>query len=167
MDSLEINLDKTESDRICELITGYVSKFKKIDSIDCIYYTAYQHTYNGMPGKPIIALTLVTTNVDDEILRSEVDNINNGEGVKYVDASKNIPVVIRISNAKNYKFEISNNEELRKVNKIYNSMILFDRHGIYSRLQRNEINKKLIDNSGIVNPNIVKIPKLSIVKMTH
>ena len=92
MDSLEINLDKTESDRICELIAGYVSKFKKFDSIDCIYYTAYQHTYNGIPGKPIIALTLVTTNVDNEILRSEVDNINNGEGVKFnvLDANKNV-----------------------------------------------------------------------------
>ncbi|MBR1377128.1 MAG: hypothetical protein IJ565_04900 [Bacilli bacterium] len=133
MDVTKIKLDDKSLDKVCETITSYVSEFSKQSGTDCIYYAPYQHNYHGCYGNPIIALTILSNNIDDN-LRKRVEELNNGATLKH-NAGAGARVIIRLDDSIDYAFNPTNERNNKKLSRLYNSSILYDRAGIYTRLQ--------------------------------
>lgn len=160
-DLMTVKIDDNECNELSDLISEYVTRFRKNNSVECIYYTPYMHTYHGCTGRPIIAVTLVTNDMENKDLKYMVDKVNHGKLVK-ANESTGIPVVIRISDASNYAMEPTTEEKLSKLSRICNSTILYDKTGVYSIMKVSESSKKVLSKSTKYNPNIARIePKIN------
>ena len=159
-DLMTLNLNEEECNELSDIISDYVMQFRKTKSVECIYYTPYMHTYHGCNGRPIIALTLVSNDMENKNLKYMVDKVNDHKIVKSTEC-KGIPVIVRISDSHNYSLEPTTEEKIKKLSRICNSTILYDKTGVYSRMQVSEESKKILNSTTKYNPNIARIePKV-------
>lgn len=154
----KISLEEDKANNITDIINEYVSEFSNYSDIDCIFCTPYRHNYHGIYGKLIITLTLLCQDKTDETIRNRAKELNQGNTLKssYGDG---VDVVIRLDESSNYVFNPSNAEDVKKISRLYNSVIVYDRYGNYTRLQTMISNLDSVSVFDNYNPNLCQFDK--------
>ncbi len=136
-----IKITKKQRNNLCNQLASIIFDLKQDKNIECIYFVPY--TNLGKNHSNTLELTLIKNGfieIEDEEIIKEYNRIYKSD---YYLNNLGIKLYFSIDTSNYYKNIPFNLSEIRKVNKLFNSTILFDRTKEYIKL------KKLIKEIGV------------------
>ena len=130
-----INISEEQKNNLCNELAKLVTEFKEDETIECIYFAPYKGFDSTIDE--VIELTLVRNNETPE---DKENTAQRNSEYKESEALKKfgIKIVIDHDNARKYcKMAVSKSEVSRN-NCLFNSTILFDRTGKYTKIKEVE-----------------------------
>lgn len=138
-----ITMTDNQKDSLCLELAKLVTTFKQDENIQCIYFAAYKDL--GSVKGNVLKLSLVV-NESSEDLTSCNDKYALNECINEFG----LQIVVGTSLAARYPNFIPNHPwEKESVNALFNSMILFDRTGDYTKVKQIALYPCYVDSKSI------------------
>ncbi len=132
-----IRITDEQKSCLCSELAKLMYEFKKIENVECIYFTSY--TSLDAHSVPLLILTLVTSQIKDidfELKFYElVSKCNLLYGLKYLERF-GLHLYTNIDSNDKYSIFDITPEEIKSTNDLFNATILFDRTGVYTAIKR-------------------------------
>lgn len=125
-----INLTEEQKECLCSELAKLTSEFKKDETIECIYLCPYIGIDRDKSAT--LELTLVSEGLHNKIT---IENYNqlykNMESLEKFG----VKIYVVVDNKNKYTISAMSRSELARTNDLFNSTILFDRTGKYTKIK--------------------------------
>lgn len=128
-----INITEDQRNELCDILARLTCRFKQDESVECIYFAPY--TRFGDINDPVISLTIVRKGIILEESKKIVENYNRFFLKDSNFKKLGVKISIDVDSARYYTTLDLNPSEERRTNLLFNSSILFDRTGEYTKIQ--------------------------------
>jgi hypothetical protein len=139
-----INISEEQRQNLVDEIANLVANFKKDENVECIYFAPYKGLGN-IEGN-VIEFTVVIKGYSKKITQefSKCDKC-----LKEHDLIRKLGIKIHVNadNSEKYTTLPLNPSEILRANCLFNSVILFDRTGEYTKIKRKAQEYKNVENS--------------------
>lgn len=126
----QIFLSETKSINLCDELAHLTCELKQDEHVECIYFAAYKN-YGNFHGRILNLTVVLDTNKKNDLDKQYQDKISREEQLKRFG----VKIVIDIVSNHSYTYLPLNPSERRVGNDIFNSRILFDRTGMYTKIK--------------------------------
>lgn len=135
-----INITEEQRNKLCNELAKILLDFKKDENVECIYFAPYKGL--GKIRGYVLELTLIEKDANkDEKIKEYNTSHQNEETLSELG----VKIEIDIEDESKYPTIELDPTQLKKYNNLFNSVILFDRTGKYTRIKKQlekfEINK--------------------------
>ena len=132
MEGLEnyINLDEIKLIKLCNELAQLTYKLKQNKHVECIYFAPYKDL-GSIDGNVLNITVVLDTDIPDDLDKQYQQTISRKNQLNQFG----IKIYINKSHKNGYTLFPINPSELKKSNDIFNSVILFDRTGEYSKIK--------------------------------
>lgn len=146
MEKQIINITDKQRKNLVNEIATLVARFKKEQEVECIYFAPYKGL--GKISGNVLELIIVTKGDLDEISKGfcEYNSIHQEH-----DLIRNfgVKIYVMFDDVRKYTSLPLNPSEVIRGNNLFNSVILYDKNGEYSKIKQEAQEHLNIPNSGV------------------
>lgn len=125
-----INITEEQKNKLCVELARLVVEYKKDENVKCIYFAPYKGL--GKIRGYVLELTLIKK---DSIVDEKIKQYNESHQTEDYLREFGVKIDVEVEDEKKYTITDFNLSEIKKCNNLFNSTILFDRTGKYTKIK--------------------------------
>ena len=130
----KIEITEQQRNELCYEIARLLLKFKKDQNVECIYFAPYSE-FGDIKGNVLI-LTIVKQGWSDQASEQQFEAWNRMYQKEYFARKLGFSIYVDVDNAEEFTSFALNPSEVKRNQDLFNSTILFDKTGEYSKMSQ-------------------------------
>lgn len=130
-----INITEEQKNKLCDILAKIVHSLKQCNNTDCIYFAPYKNY--GSINENILIITVVKSDFYFEMTETVKNLYDKFLNSKDIVSTLGVEICIGVDDREYYISEdLEKNNKIKKSNNnLFNSTILFDRTGEYTKIK--------------------------------